>query len=167
MSDPILYSTNPYFAIEVAKRYRKNTFHAWVSDVFSSNQQSGHAPSSGIAASSDPMTIYHQLFKAVDTEDSHDTKIKSYKRTFSRLADIWHDDGSISKEDRDEIKGQCKIQTYKMWRPLLYVIPRSTIIPSERLTLVPPSKRAGSGREYIISDLKDHEFNIIELPRLN
>lgn len=167
MSGPIFYSTNPFFAIDVARRYRNGIFYAWVSEVFSSTQQSGLAPSSGVAASSDPMTIYDQLHRAVSTEDMHDPKIKSYKKTFARLADSWFDLGEITQSDRDEIKGQCKLTSYKLWRPLLFVIPRSHVSAPGRLQLVPPIKRAGSGQEFIVADLKATEFNIIELPKLS
>jgi hypothetical protein len=166
MSGPVLYSTNPYFSIEVAQRYRGASFYAWCSEVFALGQQAGLAPASRVGASSDPMTIYEQLAAAVESEDRHDSRIAGYKKKFPRLADVWLANGEITQDQRDEIRAACKQHSWKMWRPLLFVIPRGPIEASGRLTLVPTSKRAAHGAEFIVSDLKPAEFDIIELPRL-
>ena len=50
--------------------------------------------------------------------------------------------------------------SFEYWRPLLYVIPIPT--PAARLQLVPIDKRAGFGKEYIITDLKRAEFDLVE-----
>jgi len=47
-----------------------------------------------------------------------------------------------------------------VWRPLLYVIPRAIV--ASRLQAVPACRRAGRGDEYVMSDLKGSEFDIIE-----
>jgi len=162
MPGPILYSTNPYFSVEVARKYRDGNFYAWCSEVFSAGQQAGDAPTSLVAASSDPRTVYEQLKRAVESEDEHDGRIEGYKKTFKRLASSWFASGEITEEQRDEIQALCKKPSWKLWRPLLYVVPRLPV--ESRLTLVKPHKRAGPGLEYTISDLKAAEFDIIELP---
>lgn len=166
MPAAMLYSVNPYYAVDVSRRYRKQMYFAWCSEYFSSNQQAGDAPSSGIAASSDPMTIYEQLDRAVHSEDRHDSRIKGYKKTFARLADIWLSKKEITVQERDEIRAACRQPSWRMWRPLLFTIPRAPIDTSGRLSLVPVSRRAGPGNEYTVSGLLPHEFDIIELPRL-
>jgi hypothetical protein len=155
-----LYSTNPHFSIEVGRRYRNGTFYAWCSEVFSAGQQPGNAPSSSVAASSDPMTIYEQLHRAVQSEDSHDARIKGYKRTFDQLATTWLDSKEITQDQHDEIRAQCKLNSWRMWRPLLYVIPRAPIEAAGRLQLVSVSRRAGPGKEFIVADLAADEFDI-------
>jgi hypothetical protein len=50
---------------------------------------------------------------------------------------------------------------FELWRPLVYVIPRTGV--ESRLKLVPMHKRAGFGPEYIIEDLRRSEFDLIEL----
>jgi hypothetical protein len=162
----ILYSTNPFFSVEIGRRYRKGLFYAWCSEMFSAGQQPGSAPSTSVAASSDPMTIYDQLHRAVQSEDRHDTRIKGYKRTFRRLATSWLDTGAITQNEHDEIRALCQQNSWRMWRPLLYVIPRGPIEAAGRLQLVPFARRAGPGNEFIVADLSAHEFDIIELPLL-
>lgn len=161
MPGPILYSTNPHYAFEVCRRYRGGRSYAWCSESFSSV-----SVGSGVAASSDPQSIYEQLFHAVHSEDRHDPRIKGYKRNFRRLADIWLDKGEITTDQSDEIHAACKQHSWLMWRPTLYIIPRAPIEAAVRLTLVPVNKRAGRGNEYIIADLRPEEFDIVELPRL-
>jgi hypothetical protein len=166
LAGPILYSTNPFFSIDVARRYRGERFYAWCSEVFSEGQQAGNAPSSMVAASSDPMTIYEQLHRAVSSEDRNDKRIQGYKKTFRRLASAWLDGGEITQEQHDEIKAACNQTRWRMRRPLLYVIPRAPVEAAGRLQLVPVNRRAGPGNEFIIPDLAPPEFDIIELPNL-
>jgi hypothetical protein len=163
---PVLYSVNPFYSIEVARRYRNNNFYAWCSEVFSVGQQAGAAPGGAVAASSDPMTIYEQLHRATTSEDRHDKRILSYKRAFKRLAASWLDANEITQDQHDEIRAACGQPSWRMWRPLLYIIPRNPIEAAGRLQLVPVGKRAGPGTEYIIADLRPQEFDIVELPML-
>ena len=164
MPGPVLYSTNPYFAVDVARRYRGERFYAWCSEVFSAGQEAGNAPSRMIAASSDPKTIYEQLHLAVCSEDRHDARIRRYKRTFKTLAETWLAKGEISKDQRDEIWASCMQPSFRMWRPLLFVIPREPV--QARLMNVSAGKRAGHGSEYTISDLAPTDFDIVDLPSL-
>jgi hypothetical protein len=108
MPGPVLYSTNPYFAVEVARKYRNGNYYAWCSEVFSVGQQAGDAPTSLVAASSYPKTIYEQLKRAVDSEDENDSRIKGYKKTFKRLASSWLSVGEINQDQHDEIKALCQ-----------------------------------------------------------
>jgi hypothetical protein len=54
-----------------------------------------------------------------------------------------------------------KVVTVIYGQILIYVIPRSFSIDG-RIKAVPTSKCAGLGPEYIIEDLKESEFEIIE-----
>ncbi len=152
MAGPVLYSTNPYFAVDVARRYRGERFFAWCSEVFSAGQEA------------DPKTIYEQLHLAVCSEDRHDARIKRYKTTFKSLSENWLAKGEISKNQRDDIWASCMQPSFRMWRPLLYVIPREPV--EARLISIPAAKRAGHGNEYIISDLAPADFDIVDLPSL-
>lgn len=164
MAGLFLYSVNSHFSVQVSNQYRRGVFYAWCSECFSATQQPGLDPSSLVAPSSDPMVIYEQLYLAVAREDRHDSKIKGYKRTFKRLADEWWSAGDITKAERDEIITNCKQQSFRMWRPLLFVISRPAV--ETRLKKVPATKRAGVGDEFTIADLRSEEFDILELPIL-
>jgi hypothetical protein len=69
--------------------------------------------------------------------------------------------GDISKDDKEEIIYRVDTSDFDDWRPLLYIAPRDLV--KSRLQIVPPSKRASFGLEYIIPDLKRNEFDIVEL----
>jgi hypothetical protein len=163
MPGPLLFSTNPWFSLNVAERYRGGLHFAWCSEEFEAVR-----PAAGgtlaIPASSDPCTIYQHLHKAVIEEDAHDDRIRSYKRKFKALASDWYDRGDITEAQRDEIKAICNRHSWLTWRPKLLVIPRANV--ESRLEEVPVRLRAGVGPEYIIKDLAAHEFTYITLPRL-
>jgi hypothetical protein len=159
MPGPLLYSCNPHYSTIVADRYRNGKHYVWCSESFSSAAQG-----TNIAASSDPVTIYTQLVRAVQTEDHHDTRLKGYRKTFKGLAAAWFDKGEITQAQYDEIFGAVKRASFRMWRPVLYLIPRAPIELTGRLKLVPAAKRAAAGEEFIIGDLSAGEFDVIELP---
>ncbi len=164
MPGHFLYSANPYFSVEVARTYRNNKTYAWCSEYFSSSDQAIGAPAALIAASSDPKTIYEQLSRACETDDSHDARIKGYRKTFKRLATEWNSNGSLTDAHHAEIHAVCKSPSFKIWRPVLFIIPRPVV--STRLKEVPRNKRASHGMEYTITDLDLSEVDIIELPKL-
>ena len=163
MPAPMLYSTNPYFAIEVARKYRGGRFYAWCSESFDTH--AAKTPTN-MAASSDPKTIYEQLRLATATEDRHDQRIRGYKRTFKALANVWWANGTITDVERDEIRGACLRGPWRLWRPFLYVMPRA-LVDNGRLRLVPVAQRASHGLEYIVDGVTEDEMDIIELPRFS
>jgi hypothetical protein len=96
-------------------------------------------------------------------EDEHSDLIKGYRKTFSRLAKAWAADGSITDDQRDEIIATVKSRSWRIWRPVLYVIPRVNIEGTGRLRSVKRPDRASYGPELQVVDLERHEFDIIEL----
>jgi hypothetical protein len=62
---------------------------------------------------------------------------------------------------RDDITMTVSKATFSHWRPLLFVIPYAGV--ASRVLDVPRDKRASMEPEYIIPDLKIHEFGIVEL----
>jgi hypothetical protein len=72
----------------------------------------------------------------------------------------WFNDGHISKDDQDEIVAIVQSATFSDWRPLIYVIPYSVV--ANRVLRVPRAKRASHEPEYIVEDLADGEFQIVE-----
>lgn len=51
---------------------------------------------------------------------------------------------------------------FRDWRPLIYVIPREPIENLNRLRTVPIQNRASNDVEYVIEDLRQNEFDLIE-----
>jgi hypothetical protein len=157
----VLFSTNPWFAVDVTTRYRGGVFFAWVSEYFDSRKEPPGTAASMVAASANPCQIYRNLREAVFPPDDHSLLIKGYKRKFTRLARDWLSDGSLSREHHDEIVAEIRGKTWTIWRPVLYVISRQLV--EARLISVPRPDRAGHGPELQIKDLQAHEFKWIEL----
>jgi hypothetical protein len=163
MAGPILYSTNPWYATEIADRYRSGIYFAWVSECIDYAQAPTGSAQALVAPSSTPLRIYLRLDADCEAEDSHSELIKNYRKTFARLARAWLGDGSITQDQYDEIMANTRSNSWKIWRPRLYVIPREPIEAAGRLMPVRRGNRAAYGPELQIVDLRRVEFDIIEL----
>jgi hypothetical protein len=163
MVPPILYSTNPWFATDVAIRYRGGSFFAWVSEYFDARSAPVGSSAAMIAPSSTPCRIYRTLLEDVNRADDHSALIKGYKKKFPRLAREWLAAGTLTKDQHDEIIAEVRRGTCIIWRPVLYVIPREPIEATGRLKAVPRASRAAHGPELQVIDLQQDEFDIIEL----
>lgn len=163
MPGPILYSTNPWFATDIATRYRGGTHFAWVCEYFDTATAPAGSAAAMIAPTSNPRRIYRNLFEEYKAEEGHSPEVKRYKKTFTLLARKWFADGSITKDQQDEIIASVRATSWRIWRPVLYVIPRAPIEATGRLISVPRSDRASYGPEQQIVDLHPDEFDIIEV----
>jgi len=162
MAGPVFYSTNPWFATEIASRYRGGLHFSWICECFDSSRAASGSAAALIAPSSNPKRIYETLYEDCKNEDRHSALIAGYKKTFRRLAKIWAGDRSISGEHYEEIVATVNSPSWRIWRPVLYVIPRSLIEPS-RIQSVRFPNRAAYGPELQIADLRADEFDVIEL----
>lgn len=162
MARPVLYSTNPWIAYNIALKYRGGRFFVWCSEYFDPNTAPVGSAASAIAPSSSPKGIYDILARDCDKEDSHSSLIKGYKKTFRRLAKIWLADGSLAQHQHADIVATISSQSWKIWRPMLYIIPSAPIELQDRLVKVPRHARAAYGDELQIVDLLSHEFDAIE-----
>jgi hypothetical protein len=166
MPGPVLYSVNPWFAIDVADKYRGGMYFAWVCECFDSAKAPAGSAASMIAPSSNPRRIYEHLWEEYHAQEEHSKIIRDHKKTFTRLGKQWLAAGEIAKDQYDEIVASVKAPSWKIWKPVLYVIPREPIVAARRLVAVTRSDRAGYGPEHQIVDLQRHEFDIVELPGL-
>lgn len=155
----LLWSTNTYLKFRIEQNFIGQHF-AWCSPSFDGAAQHRYAPGATQPASSDPCTIYRQLVHAIKTNDGHDAKIASQKRTIKALARQWLRTNHISRDQHDEIIAIVNRSAIVDWRRLIYVIPFGAI--SDRVQLVAREKRASHEPEYTLSDLMPHEFSIIE-----
>jgi hypothetical protein len=160
------YSTNPWFATEIATKYRGGVHFAWVSDYFDT-ERDAPAGSSGrlIAPSSNPRKIYEDLLHEYRAQEEHSRIIRDHRKTFRRLAKQWLADKVVNAAQYDEIVASANTQSWRIWKPVLYVIPKAGIDPS-RVIEVKRKDRAGYGPERQIVDLRSHEFDIIDLSGL-
>ncbi|GEM_PF-1316708 len=161
MAGPILYSTNPWFAGEVALNYRGGTHFVWCSEYYDPSIAPSGSAAALIAPSSSPKGIFDTLWNDCEREDTHSSLIRDYRKTFRRLANEWLAAGSITAPQRDEIVATVKSVSWKIWRPVLYVIPRAPIEAAERLISVPHGARAAYGPELQIVNLRSNEFDTV------
>ena len=91
----------------------------------------------------------------------HSALIRSYRRTFRRRAHEWLAVGLIDEAQYDDIIGAVKNPGWKIWRPVLFLIPRAPIA-THRIIPVRAASRAAYGPEFRIEDLDASEFEVIE-----
>jgi hypothetical protein len=162
MAGTILFSTNCWLAHDIAVKYRKGIHFAWVCEHYDARTAPVGSLAAAIAPSSSPKEIYDILQRDSSGEDGHSDVIKRLRKTFKRLAVEWRDDQSITHEQHDEIIAVVNSRSWKIWRPVLYVIPMAPIVATSRLVQVPRKGRAAHGPESQIKMLADSEFDIIE-----
>jgi hypothetical protein len=155
-----LWSTNTFLKYRIQQTFQNGKHYAWCSPTFEGAALQRYAIGTGQAASSDPATIYRQLYHAVVTKDQADGKITSQKKVLRALAVNWSRAGSITEDDRDEIIAILRKSEVADWRPLIYVIPYAVV--ATRVKLVPRPLRATLEPEYVVPDLSGEEFHIIE-----
>lgn len=162
MAGPVLYSTNPWITHEIVMKYRGGRYFVWCSEFYDPKAAPAGSAEALIAPSSSPKGIYDTLQDDCHREDTHSALISRYKKAFKRLATGWLADGSISKEQHDEIVATVTSKSWKIWRPVLFVIPKDPIKAANRLIEVKHKNRAAYGPELQIHDLAPHEFDLIE-----
>ncbi|HEV7858386.1 MAG TPA: hypothetical protein VGO91_07125 [Pyrinomonadaceae bacterium] len=162
MPSALLYSTNSYLKLYIQEIYRGDVHFVWCSEQCDSKTLSSYSPGALTAPSSNPADIYKELKRDVEGRDRHSAKINAQKARFTGLAITWEQAGEITTSQKDDIIYLVSTADFSLWRPLLYVIPRTSAI-EPRLQHVPMAGRAGIGIEYKLPDLKRSEFEIIEL----
>lgn len=162
MGAHFLYSTNVWMKYAIHQKYRNDTHYVWCSELFDSRTASSFSLGSLVPASANPVDIYRELKRDVQSKDSHSAKITAQKASLSTLAVKWAAAKEITEEQKEDIILMVDKATFDEWRPLLYVIPRGAAIIPPRLQTVPVGQRAGLGEEYIIKDLQGTEFEIVE-----
>lgn len=160
MTGPLLYSANPMLKLYVQQHYRDDVHYIWCSEVFDPGAAPRFTNASMVAPSSSPKSICNGLLQAVQQRDRHDAKIQEQRAGFVGRATRWEQEGHLTESQRDEILFLANANDFEYWRPLLYLVPRSLV--EDRLELVDISKRASAGNEYILSDLKRSEFDVLE-----
>jgi len=159
------YSANPWFAHELATRYRGGRHFAWLCEYFDTAHAPAGSAGSLIAPSSNPRKIYEDLLIEYRAEEEHSRIIRDHKKTFTRLAKQWLALSELTRDQFDEIVTSVRALSWRIWKPVMYVIPRAGIDPS-RIIEVRRNDRAGYGPEYQILDLRLHEFDIVDLSGL-
>lgn len=133
---------------------------AWCSPVLDGASLPWLAPGAAIPPSSNPLDIYRTLKKDVDRLDSHSDAIRRQVESCKAIALKLLADESISSAQAAEIAAIVDAASIADWRPLMFVIPYKLV--RRRVQSVPRVSRASVEPEYIVPDLKDHEFQVVE-----
>lgn len=160
MNAPVLYSTNTFLKFHIQERFRNNVHWVWCSEKFDARKAAALSPDALVAPSSNPADIYRELRRDVDGRDTHSAKITAQKASLQAMAVKWKAECEISTLEMEEIIYMVTTGPMELWRPLLYVIPLPQ--PVARLQLVPIEKRASIAKEFIITDLRRSEFDLVE-----
>jgi hypothetical protein len=164
MAGPVLYSTNPQFTERVCDDYLGGRYGLlWCSEFFDPGSHGVHSPAALIPPSSSPKPLYYDVLNAARNSDGGNQKLKDYRGTFTRLARRWLLTGEITRFQHDDIVTLVRRNSFAIWQPRLFVIPREALERSGRLQPVPAHKRAGVGMEFHVFDLMRAEFDIIIL----
>ena len=148
-------------------KYRGGFFYAWCSEHLDATIEPGISSAHFIPDNSRPLWIYNHVHRAAHGEDQGNAKIKNYRKTFRSLARNWFAKGEITQEQHDEIIANVRVGSWRIWRPVIYFIPRAPIESTPgRLKLAPRASRGAYGEEFIISDLRRDEFDVVTLHEL-
>lgn len=141
--------------------YRGGRHFVWCSEFFDPKKHGDYGSAYGIPPSSSPASLYRRYKEDLEGGDTHSASIVNQKAGIKARAIEWHGRGEISEQDLQDITYMADKGRKNDWRPVIYVISSERV--KDRLESVPVKDRAGIGMEYVIKDLNDDEFDLIEV----
>lgn len=159
--DLCLYSTNPWIKFHIQKEYFGDVHYVWCSPCFNSESAPTYSIEYMIPGTSNPAQIFRDLNAFVATPDNHHPFVQGQKNRIVKRVRSCLKEGEITEQASTEILALLNSGSPQLWRPFVYVIPRTKIVES-RIHPVAPKKRASLGPEFIIEDLRGNEFDIVE-----
>lgn len=153
INDLLLYSTCTMLAYKIAKDYYNNIHYVWCTESFDATLQPG---------TSNPRTLCTRYLEQIIKNDRHATEIKNNKAGILKGASEKIKQGVISQQQLDEISARVAYANNEDFYPVVYLINKKAV--KKRLIIVNPSDAASnSSVEYIITDLKRNEFELIRI----
>ena len=153
LNDLLLYSTCTALAYKIAKEYYQNVHYVWCTESFDAAVQPG---------TSNPRTLCTRYLEQIIKNDSHATEINNNKAGILKGAATKLKQGVITKEQHDEISMRVAFAQNEDFYPVIYLINKKAV--KKRLQVVNTSDAASEySIEYIISDLKASEFELIRI----
>ncbi len=153
---PFLFSVGTFYSYQIAKRYYHNTQYVWCSYHF---DDKGQPPTSN------PFTIARRYIEQITTADRLATEIDTNKAGILRGADYKYKAGVISKAQLEEIKQLVAYANYEAFFPVLFVI-SSKMVEGKCREVERGKKASDSSVEYIIDELQEGEYELINLRKL-
>jgi hypothetical protein len=140
------FSTNPWIKWFICNKWRDDVHFVWCSELFDPRSVGTEHHGSLVPPTSSPCAIYKDLADAVrpGSSDRHNLKIATLKATINGQTEQWRERGEITDTIADEILEIINGGDLRIWRPLLYIIPKASI-RADRVERVPYGQRAGLG----------------------
>ncbi len=152
-STDLLYSTGTLLAYKISERYYRQTHFVWCTSSFDTPAQPG---------TSNPRTLCTRYLEQVMREDRHAEEINRNKVGILKGAHVKFSGGSILEKDYQEICSIVACAEYESFLPVIYIIKWQLV--KKRCQLVHPGEAASDcSVEYIISDLRHGEFDLISV----
>jgi hypothetical protein len=136
------------------------SFYVWCSPVFEGKALGRYSIGAGQPPSSDPASIYRALHAAVCGKDEHNADVERQKEKLRTVALDLQANGMIDADDAAEVVAYVEAAHISAWTPMIYVIPYVAV--KGRVWRVPRTDRASGSPEFVIRDLRSHEFEAIE-----
>jgi hypothetical protein len=157
--DLLLYSTNTFLAFKIAEQFYGDLHYVWCSPDFSSANVPSLAYSN--PPSSSPRDIYERLHEDVTRGDKHSAKVLANRTGIQNGATQKANLGVITDKQKREIYSIANQASIQFFKPLLFVIPLSSV--GHLIQLVPVRKRANPlSREYIVEQLPRACFHVLD-----
>jgi len=155
----MMWSTSNRVVHTISRQYF-GYHYVWCSPAFDASALGRYSLSSQQPPSSDPVSIYREQHAAVVRRDEHNAKVASQKATLKGVALKLSASGTISEYEFEEIVTFVDRTTIDDWVPVIYAIPFAPI--AAKVLAVPRSERASAAPEYVVPNLLDSEFDVIE-----
>lgn len=150
-NDFLLYSTGTALAYKIAKEYYNNEHYVWCTESFDAALQPG---------TSNPRTLCSRYLEQILKNDRHAAEITNNKAGILKGAKAKFDQGIINEDQYREISARVAYASNEEFYPVIFIINKRAV--KKRLKVVSPDDKASnSSIEYIITDLKRNEFELI------
>lgn len=153
---PFLFSVGTIFSYTIAREYYRDVHYVWCTSKFFDPSQ---------PLTSNPYLIARQYLWIAKKPDIHTDRVNQQKKGLLAGAKAKFDAGVIDLKTRDMIGQMVNLMKYRDFRPVIYIVNTRSVI--DRCVEVPQAHKASKdSEEYIISDLKVGEFEIINFANL-
>lgn len=148
-----LYSVNTFLAYNINEHFYGGIHYVWCSPSYN---QKGNPPSSN------PKDIVYSLNQDLLGGDKHSSKIEQNRTGLLKGVNAKYNSGIINDEKKDELFYIITNAELIYFKPLIYIISKNDV--QNNLIKVSVEKKANFfSQEYLIEQLKSHQFDIIEL----
>jgi len=142
LNKPFAYSCQTWLAIDIADRFFGGVYRTWFSTSLNPEKN---------GSSSNPLILYQELDRIVQTNDYNNSRIEQLRNKLSN----WISGSNLSPGDIASLLAEIASAPVPAFRPLLWKINLSNIHVSRLISL------GQFPDEYLIPDLISNEIEVI------